>query len=172
MVIGWLVALHTPLMSASSGSSRQAHSVIATEARLISSQKDKWEECGSSDMSNEILSSSKYRLDVNSDAAKHAASAWSWSLDCTSWQQKLFHFAPDSTAFSSHHSTLNTLWFSMHGSTNSCWSCSGSAPLNSYQIACHFVDGAVTTGGSEKKHSLQLFLTPSSSLVEMPRMRP
>lgn len=29
-----------------SGSERQAHSVITAEARLISSQKDKWEEWG------------------------------------------------------------------------------------------------------------------------------
>ena len=32
--------------SSSSSSESQAHSVITTEARLISSQKDKWEEWG------------------------------------------------------------------------------------------------------------------------------
>lgn len=46
-------------------SERQTLSVITTETRLISSQKDKWGEWGESDMSNEILSSSKYRLNVN-----------------------------------------------------------------------------------------------------------
>lgn len=62
-----------------------------------------------------------------------------------------FHFAPDSTAFSAHHSTLNHLPFSMHGRTNSYHSCRGSAPLNLYQIPCHFVDAAVTTGSFEKQ---------------------
>lgn len=48
-----------------SSNERQALSVITTETRLISSQGDKWGEWGESDMSNEILSSSKYRLNVN-----------------------------------------------------------------------------------------------------------
>ena len=39
----------------------------------------------------------------------------------------------------------------MHGSTDGYWSCRGSAPLNLYQIPCHFVDGAVTTRSFEEQ---------------------
>lgn len=103
-------------------------------------------------MSNEILSSSKYRLNVNSSAAERTASASFWKFGLHGLTTKaFFHFAPDSTAFSTHHSTLNRLPFSMHGRTNSYHSCRGSAPLNLYQIPCHFVDAAVTTGSSEKQ---------------------
>lgn len=87
-----LAALQIPLMSVST--SNKIQTPFTAEVRLISSQKDKWEECGQSDTSNKILSSSKYRLNVNFTAVR-AKNCW---LNSEVWiarvDNKSFSFCP------------------------------------------------------------------------------
>lgn len=66
-----LAALQISVMSPST--SNKIQTPFTAQARLISSQENKWEECSQSDTSNEILSSSQYQLNVNFDVCHSMA---------------------------------------------------------------------------------------------------
>lgn len=99
-----LAALQIPLMPVSTSNNIQTP--FTAEVRLISSQKDKWEECGQSDTSNKILSSSKYRLNVNFTAVRQRIVGLIQKFGLQELTTKAFRFAP---VFSSHHSALSKL---------------------------------------------------------------